>query len=158
MPSPYLHASQRTAPSPIQYCLKSKSIWVLRFPGGGEATMKMRLPQRQGQGDRTRAGGGWGWAESNAKTHHLQELVQEPLFLLGHLLLCQQLLLKQKQLLLIRQRHLGFFPFLRHSWIWARILHLPRPALKGQEENVPRKEPSGTAPARECDLRSQTSG
>lgn len=71
-----------------------------------------------------------GWAESNAEIHHLQELVQEPLFLLGHLLLCKQLLLKQKQLLLIRQGNLGLFPLLRHSL--GEELDLgedPRPAL-----------------------------
>lgn len=56
-----------------------------------------------------------GWAGSNAESHYLQELAQEPLFLLGHLLLCQQLLLKQKQLLLIGEGRLGLLPFLGHS-------------------------------------------
>lgn len=59
-----------------------------------------------------------GWAGVMRK-HHLQELAQEPLLLPGQLLLGQQPLLEQQQLLLIRQGHLGLFPFLRHGRLRA---------------------------------------
>lgn len=58
-----------------------------------------------------------GWAGQYAEDYHLQELAEEPLLLLGHLLLGQQLLLKQKQLLLIGQGRHGILSFLRHGWV-----------------------------------------
>lgn len=94
----------------------------------------MSLPQGRDPRQRYQCmGGGFGglgvWAGHTADEHHLQELGEESLFLLGCLFVSQHLLLKYKQLIFLGQGclgQLGLFSFFRHGWAadWVRARSL----------------------------------